>query len=93
MSGVESVSIPSSDVISASFVKLVPINAASISATTVNTTGAPPAGKLAIVDVYGAVAVKPVPLTKFKPAGNLSITTTFAASNVPSLLTVISYVT
>ena len=63
---------------------------ASISATNVNTIGVPPAGKFAIVDVCGAVALNPVPLTNVKPTGRLSVTTTFEASNVPSFVTVIS---
>ena len=93
MSGVESTSIPLSVVISAEFVKLEPMKFASICATKVKTTGVPLAGKFAIVEVCGAVALNPVPLTNVIPAGRTSVTTILAAFTTPSLLTVISYVT
>ena len=93
MSGVESTSIPSSTVISAAFANEVPVNEASICAVKLRTSGAPPAGKKLIVAVCGGVILNPVPLKKFKPVGKLSVTSTNDASNDPSLVTVISYVT
>ena len=93
MSGVESESIPSSLVISASLLIVVPIKFASICATNVNTTGVPPAGKLVMVEVCGTVALNPVPLTNVKPDGKKSVTSIFAALREPSLVTVISKVT